>query len=238
MNANGSMEQRGADVELSNKVRKRMIQVVVQSALMAAILFATAGTLRWTWAWVYLGVGLVILAANSTVMPRELIAERGSPKENAKVWDKTLTGIMLVPTIAVWVVSGLDHRHGWSQAIPVPIHLLGVAAMVMGQGLFTWAMVSNRFFSTLVRLQIDRSHVVATGGPYRWVRHPGYVGYLISGVAAPIIFGSLWGLVPAVVVSVLMVVRTALEDRTLQAELAGYREYAERVRYRLLPGVW
>jgi protein-S-isoprenylcysteine O-methyltransferase Ste14 len=99
-------------------------------------------------------------------------------------------------------------------------------------------MVSNKFFSTSVRIQMERDHTVASGGPYRYVRHPGYVGYIVSGFAAPLALGSLWALIPAAITLCLLVVRTALEDRTLQDELDGYREYAARVRYRLLPGVW
>ncbi|MBU0705027.1 MAG: isoprenylcysteine carboxylmethyltransferase family protein, partial [Chloroflexi bacterium] len=105
-------------------------------------------------------------------------------------------------------------------------------------GLFTWGMTANKFFSTSVRIQEERGHTVASEGPYRYVRHPGYVGYIIALFATALALGSLWALVPAVLATCLFVVRTALEDRTLQKELAGYKEYAQQVRYRLLPGVW
>ena len=223
---------------MDSKVRKRMIQVVVQMLLIGAILFISAGSLRWVWAWAYLVLGVIILAANAMVMPRDLIAERGSPRDNVKPWDRVLTGIGMLPWLALFVVSGLDERFAWSPELPPAIHLIGMAGMALGQALFTWAMVSNAFFSTLVRIQMERNHNVATGGPYRLVRHPGYVGYVTSSVATPLIFGSLWGLVPAGLLSLLLIVRTALEDRTLQQELDGYREYAQRVRFRLLPGVW
>ena len=98
--------------------------------------------------------------------------------------------------------------------------------------------VSNRFFSTMVRIQADRGQTVATAGPYRYVRHPGYVGYSVSFFGMALALGSLWALVPAVLMACLLVVRTALEDRTLQDELAGYTDYARQVRYRLLPGIW
>jgi protein-S-isoprenylcysteine O-methyltransferase Ste14 len=107
-----------------------------------------------------------------------------------------------------------------------------------GMLLVSWAMASNKFFSTTVRIQDDRGQTVTSSGPYRLVRHPGYVGFLVSNLATPLLLGSLWALIPAVVLEALVVVRTALEDRTLQAELGGYRDYARRVRYRLLPGVW
>jgi protein-S-isoprenylcysteine O-methyltransferase Ste14 len=238
MNMNQSVEQQGGNADLEGRARRRMIQVIVQTVLIAAILFVSAGTIRWTWVWVYLGVGLVILIANALVLPRELVAERGTAGENIKTWDKVITGIMGIPALGMLVVTGLDERFEWSPELSLPVHLIGLATMVLGQALFTWAMASNKFFSTRVRIQLDRSHAVATGGPYRWVRHPGYVGYITFSVATPLIFGSLWGLVPAGILSLLMVVRTAFEDRTLQEELEGYREYAQRVRYRLLPGVW
>jgi protein-S-isoprenylcysteine O-methyltransferase Ste14 len=212
--------------------------VVVQFALFQAIVLVSAGTVRWIWPWVYLGTGLIILAVNILVLPPELAAERGSPRENVKTWDKVISGLSIIPVLGILVVSGLDKRWAWSPTLSVWVHLAGLAGMVLGQGLFTWAMVSNKFFSTCVRIQIDRDHTVANGGPYRWVRHPGYVGYMLFSMATPLIFGSLWGLIPAGVTSLLMVVRTALEDRTLQQELDGYREYAQQVRYRLLPGVW
>jgi len=132
----------------------------------------------------------------------------------------------------------LDERFGWSPPQATAIHVLGLILMALGQLLFTWAMVSNPFFSTAVRIQIDRGHTVASGGPYRYVRHPGYVGYIVFLLATPLIFGSLWGLLPAAITGMLFIVRTALEDKTLLQELDGYKEYAQRVRYRLLPPLW
>jgi protein-S-isoprenylcysteine O-methyltransferase Ste14 len=232
------VERQSGNADLLTGVRKRMIQVVVQTVAFAAILTLSAGTLRWIWVWVYLGAGLMILVANALVLPPELIAERGTGRQNVKRWDKVITGLMIVPTLGILVVSGLDRRFSWSPKLPVAVHLVALVAMALGQALFTWAMASNKFFSTRVRIQEDRSHAVATGGPYRWVRHPGYVGYIAFSMATPLILGSLWGLVPAAIVSLLMVVRTAYEDRTLQRELDGYAEYAQRVRYRLVPKLW
>jgi protein-S-isoprenylcysteine O-methyltransferase Ste14 len=140
--------------------------------------------------------------------------------------------------LAVLVICGLDERFGWSPPLSLAVHVLGAAGFVLGQLLFTWAMASNVFFSTMVRLQAERGQAVASSGPYRYVRHPGYVGYTVAALGNALLLGSLWGLVPAAVVGVGMVVRTALEDRTLQEQLEGYKEYAQRVRYRLVPGIW
>jgi protein-S-isoprenylcysteine O-methyltransferase Ste14 len=227
------------NADLTGRIRKRMLQVVVQFLVLAAILFIASGRLDWVWAWAYLGVGVSILAVNTLVVPPELIAERGQiGQEDIKDWDRVITTLNILPSLGAPIVAGLDERFGWSPQLALTVHLIGLAFMVLGQGLFTWSMVSNKFFSTSVRIQMERDHIVASGGPYRYVRHPGYVGYIVSAFAAPLALGSLWALIPAAITLCLLVVRTALEDRTLQEELDGYREYAARVRYRLLPGVW
>jgi protein-S-isoprenylcysteine O-methyltransferase Ste14 len=215
-----------------------MLQVIVTHLVLAALLFVLAGNLGWVWAWAYLGVQIGILAINALIMPAELIAERGQPGENVKGWDKILTTLTGLPTLAVPIVAGLDERWGWSPPLALGIHLGGLALYALGMGLFSWAMVSNPFFSTAVRLQTDRGQTVASSGPYRYVRHPGYVGFAISYFGTALALGSLWAILPAGLVAGLLVVRTALEDRTLQDELPGYREYARRVRYRLAPGIW
>lgn len=238
MNANTSVRQSNGKSDLTRKVRKRMVQVVVQLLVLAAILFISSGRLDWVWAWAYLGVGVGILAINAFVMSPELIAERGEIKENVKGWDRVLATLIGVLTLGGLVVIGLDARFGWSPRLAGAIQLGGLVFLALGQGLFSWAMASNVFFSGAVRIQIDRDHTVATGGPYRYVRHPGYVGYIISWLATSLALGSLWGLIPAGLVMCLMVVRTALEDKTLLEELDGYKDYAGQVRSRLLPGIW
>jgi len=215
-----------------------MVQVVFQTAFLVALPLISAGRLDWVWPWAYLGVGIVILAINALILSPELMAERGQPRENVKDWDKVLASLITFPILALLIVAGLDERFGWSPQLAVAIHLIGLAFIALGQGLFSWAMASNTFFSTAVRIQIDRDHTVSSGGPYRYVRHPGYVGMIVSLLATALAFGSLWALIPAGLAAVLLVVRAALEDKTLLEELDGYTEYAERVRYRLLPGIW
>jgi protein-S-isoprenylcysteine O-methyltransferase Ste14 len=225
--------------EMSAAIVKRMIQVVVQFLILAVLLFVSAGRLDWGWAWTYLGVSVGILAVNVLVMPPELIAERGKGRKgDVKRWDRIVTAISIFPALGAPIIAGLDERLGWSPRLALAIHLVGLVLLALGQGLFTWSMVSNKFFSTAVRIQMEREHTVATGGPYRYVRHPGYVGFIVSAFAMPLALGSLWALVPAAVTFCLFVVRTALEDRMLQEELDGYRDYATQVRYRLLPGIW
>ena len=235
---NSSINQANEKPDMGGQVLRRLAQVFGQTFLIMAILLIAAGRWDWGWAWAYLGVGLAILAINALVVPPELIAERGKRKENVKRWDKVITSLMLIPALAIFVVAGLDERFGWSPDMSPAMHVVGLALVALSQGLFTWAMVSNKFFSTAVRIQVDRGHTVATGGTYRYVRHPGYAALIVFWFALAPAFGSLWALIPAGLNACLYIARTALEDKMLQKELEGYKEYAQRVRYRLLPGVW
>lgn len=219
-------------------VFRRMAQVLITLLVQVLIIFVAAGTIQWLWAWVLFGINILIIIFNSKVLPKDLISERGNPKENVKNWDKVITFISIFPFFLNYILSGLDHRFHWTGQIPLWIHFLGLLFMVTGNLLFTWAMVSNQFFSTMVRIQDDRNHGVATAGPYKTVRHPGYTGFILQTLSIPLVLGTLWSLIPAGLMGILFVIRTNYEDFTLQKELNGYREYAEQVRYRLIPGIW
>jgi protein-S-isoprenylcysteine O-methyltransferase Ste14 len=140
--------------------------------------------------------------------------------------------------IAPWIVAGLDLRLGWTKSLPLMAHLLGFVLTIAGYALFLWALDSNSFFSEGVRIQSEHGHIVAREGPYRFIRHPGYAGAILTSLATPLLLGSTPALIPAVLFSALYILRTVLEDRTLQADLPGYREYTGETPYRLLPGVW
>ncbi|MGQ9479264.1 MAG: methyltransferase family protein [Thermoproteota archaeon] len=239
MKVNTFVNQTNVKSDLNRKIRKRKVQVIVQFLILAAILFISSGQLDWMWAWVYLGVSVGILIINLFVVSPELMAERSEIKENVKSWDKVLATLISILTLNEFVVSGLDKRFGWSPQLGLTIHLLALVFWTLGQGLFSWAMASNKFFSGAVRIQMDRNHTVVTSGPYQYVRHPGYLGYIISFcLTTPLALGSLWALVAGGLGALLLIIRTALEDRTLLEELDGYKEYAQQVRYRLLPGIW
>jgi protein-S-isoprenylcysteine O-methyltransferase Ste14 len=192
-------------------------------------------------AWLYLCVYVVGIFVNGAFMLRvnpELIAERSRIGVGTKGWDKLIaSSAVLLGWIFVPFVAGLDMRFGWSE-LPFNVQLAALVVNVLGFALTSWAMLTNAFFSCTVRIQEERGHVVVSEGPYRYVRHPGYVGFIVSGLVTPMVLDSLWALVPAALAASLLVFRTSLEDRTLREELPGYDEYAERVRYRLLPGVW
>jgi protein-S-isoprenylcysteine O-methyltransferase Ste14 len=215
---------------------------LLRRLLQGTILFTASGGLDWVWAWVYLGLNFGSVAVISLVVVRRspgLIAERSQVKADAKFWDRLLLmAINVIGQGAMLLLAGLDQRYGWSPPLWEGIHLLGLFTVMAGLGLVSWAMVSNKFFSTVVRIQHEREHYVVSGGPYRYVRHPGYAGLLLFALATPCLLGSLWALIPGLFSTGLIVLRTQLEDKTLLAELDGYEEYALRVRQRLIPGVW
>jgi protein-S-isoprenylcysteine O-methyltransferase Ste14 len=238
---NAVMTNRADKPDLTPAIFRRFLQIVGSVLLFGGLLFVSAGRLNWLWAWAYLGLTVAMLALNAAVLMRrspELVAERSRGMEKAKGWDKTITTLMVIPGLALYVVPGLDVRFGWSAPVALWVHFVGLLIVLLGNLLVLWAMAANTYFAKDVRIQDERSQTVADGGPYRLVRHPGYVGMVIGQLALALVLGSWWTLVPAALSLTCFVARTALEDRTLQAELPGYREYAQRTRYRLLPGVW
>ena len=222
-------------------ILKRIGTVAIFFVLIAAILFLAAGRLNWIWAWVYLGTCLVSALINASIMLRtrpETIAERGRPQET-KDWDKVVGGLWAVAIyFALPLVAGVDVRFGWARELSVAWHVAGAVVLAVGLGLSAWAMIANAYFSTAVRIQSDRGHTVCRTGPYRFVRHPGYVGFILQSISVPFLLGSLWALIPGITATVLMIIRTSFEDRMLQAELPGYQDYVQEVRYRLVPGIW
>jgi len=222
-------------------VLKRIVQVVGNLLLVAVILFAASGRPDWAWAWIYVAMGAAILAVNALVIlpvAPELAAERSRVAENTKSWDRVAVALLFLSGAGLFLVAGLDERFSWSPGLAWPIHVAALIVTILAQALFTWAMASNRFFAKTVRIQEERGHAVASGGPYRFARHPGYAANIVTMFAVAVLLGSLWALLPAALSGLGFVVRTALEDQTLLNELEGYREYAQRTPWRLLPGVW
>lgn len=209
--------------------------------LLAACLFIPYGGTGWAMAWVYIAVYGGAMAGNSLILMLlrpELIGERNRIRNDTKGWDKVLGLLVTFSALSICVISGLDVRFGWLPPLPAWLSFAAVAVAVPGHLLFLWALASNRFFSATVRVQRERGHKVVTGGPYRYLRHPGYTGSIALNLAAPLVLGSAVGLVPAALTICLIVLRTSLEDRMLREELEGYEGFARRVRFRLLPGVW
>ena len=223
---------------------RQWIRLVVAYLLIPVILLICGGDLGWWQAWFY---SLLIVAAGigGRIWAEQrhpgLMAERQNIEnvQNAKSWDKVLAPLMAVSVgFPMVIVAGLDHRYNWSPEFPLWLIVIGFILISFGYAFATWALAENKFFSSVVRIQTERGHVVCDSGPYQFVRHPGYAGNIPPLLGIVLALGSVWTLIPAVVALIIAVIRTALEDQTLQEELTGYRDYARRVRYRLIPGIY
>jgi protein-S-isoprenylcysteine O-methyltransferase Ste14 len=237
-----------ANPSSSNKFAKylkgilaRAGQILFVFAFMAAVLFLSAGNVRWIAAWVYLGISLVAVSINAAVMLRtnpETVAERGQSK-GWKGWDKLVSGLFAVSQyLLLPLVAGLDARFHWSGEIGRAWQTAGALLYALGMAGTSWAMLTNAFFSTAARIQADRGQQVCRTGPYKYIRHPGYTSIILQSLSTAILLGSIWALIPAVIANACMITRTALEDKMLQHELAGYSEYTQQVKYRLVPMIW
>jgi len=239
------MSAKSVREEVAQTVSPRQwIGLVVVYLLIPLILLICGGDLGWWQAWLY---SMLILAAGiggrmwAEQRHPGLTAERQNIEsiQNAKAWDKVLAPLMAVSIgYPMVIVAGLDHRYHWSSGFPLWLIVTGFILILLGYAFAAWALAENRFFSSVVRIQTERGHVVCDSGPYRFVRHPGYAGNILALFAIVLALGSVWTLIPAAVASIIAVIRTVLEDRTLLDELPGYRDYARRVRYRLIPGIY
>jgi protein-S-isoprenylcysteine O-methyltransferase Ste14 len=222
-------------------VRRYLTREALGLVVMGAALFWSAGRLDWWPGWAVLLVMAAWIAATFLVMLRTnpaLIAERLGPRPGSKGWDTAILSLLGLVQLARYVVAGLDARHGWSGSFSVGAQVLALGLCLAGYALVTWSTAANAFFSQIVRIQTERGQHVVSGGPYRYVRHPGYAGAILFEFAAGVLLSSWWALLAGAASALLLVLRTALEDRLLQAELPGYMAYARRTRFRLLPGIW
>jgi protein-S-isoprenylcysteine O-methyltransferase Ste14 len=214
---------------------------IVGIASAGVAMFWSAGRLDWWPAWAVIAVWVLWYALVDIVILRHtpaLMAERMSPPKGAKSWDSVLLSVLRLIELARYILAGLDQRYGWTGSFPLPAQITALVVCVLSTCLYAWAMASNPYFSQVVRIQADRGQTVATRGPYQVLRHPAYAGTIWFEVALSTLLGSWWAIIAGGLCAVLLILRTALEDRTLQAELAGYAEYTRQVRYRLLPGAW
>ncbi len=218
-----------------------VLRIAATIVFLVALIFVPAGTLKWPEAWIFLAFYFVVVTGVLFWWKKHspgLLKERMSRKKEAKSWDKALLAMYTPLLLVLLALPGLDAvRFGWSE-VPVGFKILGFLGYFPATGFALWAMKENAFLSDVVRIQKDRGHTVCTTGPYRLVRHPMYTGVIIVFLCFPLSVGSLYSYIPASLIVLLFVIRTALEDRTLKAELPGYAEYAARVRFRLVPGLW
>jgi protein-S-isoprenylcysteine O-methyltransferase Ste14 len=227
--------------DASRGVARWAVRETMGLVAMGAILFLVVGRWNWFWGWALLILMAAWVAGTAiVVIPRypQLLAERTGPRAGAKAWDTALMGGVGLVTLAGYVVAALDVRNGWTVAIPLILQIAALVAAAAGYAATVWATASNPFFSQIVRIQTERGHTVAAGGPYRFIRHPSYLGQIAVFLATPLVLGSWWAGLAGLAGGLLILLRTALEDRTLRAELPGYAEYAAKVRYRLIPGIW
>lgn len=211
------------------------------TVIAGAALFWSAGRMDWWAGWAMVALLAVWAAATAIVILRtnpDLLAERLGPRKGVKKWDTAIMGVIGLLTLARLVTAGLDQRFGWSGGFSPAVQFLALAISILGYALVLWSTASNTFFSQVVRIQTERGHKVASGGPYRFIRHPAYSGAILFELASPILLASWWALIPGALNLFLFILRTALEDQALQKELNGYAHYARQVQYRLIPGIW
>jgi len=223
---------------------RQWVRLVLVYLFIPLLLFLCAGDPGWWQAWVFSALIIAAGVVSRVWAERQhpgLLAERTRSESapDVKPWDRVLAPLFAISiSFPLVIVAGLDHRFDWSSNLPLWLNILGFILIAGGYALASWAMAENRFFSGTVRIQTERGHAVCDTGPYGIVRHPGYAGNILALPGVALALSSLWTLIPAAFALIVGVVRTALEDRTLQAELPGYREYARRVRWRLLPWVY
>jgi protein-S-isoprenylcysteine O-methyltransferase Ste14 len=227
-------------------MNKKILRTYIVEAILSLIgggvlLFWPAGRIDWWPGWGVLAVNAFMMAAMGILIFNrfpDLAEERLKPPRGAKKWDIVINSGVRLSQGMRYVVAGLDRRYGWTGGFPVGVQIAGLIVSFLGYCIVPWAVANNKFFSQVVRIQTDRGHTVSTGGPYRLVRHPSYLGMILFELAIPVMLASWGALLISLGSASLIVLRTALEDRTLQAELPGYADYAQRVRFRLVPGIW
>ena len=222
---------------------RAIVQMVIVVVLAPFIPLIISGQWDWWQAWAYAITSVLAFILSRLLVARkhpDLIAERARfmDAKDTKPWDKVLAPLLGIGSILILVAAGLEKYYAPSTASNLTLNLIALAGIILGYGFSSWALIENRFFAGTVRIQTERGHHVVSTGPYRVVRHPGYAGGLLGYFFIPLLLDSLWAWIPTILLAIVMVIRTALEDKTLQAELPGYKEFAGKTKYRLLPGVW
>ena len=223
---------------------RTIVQMVVFVVLVPFLPLLISWDWDWCQAWVYALIAILGFVVSRVLVARrhpDLLNERAKFLQHVdiKPWDSVLARLVGLGGGLIPLVAGLDARYGWSRDdFGLVEELIALVMILLGFAFGAWALMENRFFSGVVRIQKERGHHVVSTGPYAWVRHPGYAGALLTYFATPILLDSLWTYLPVVFISIVLLVRTDLEDRTLKQELPGYKEYAQKTRFRLFPWVW
>jgi protein-S-isoprenylcysteine O-methyltransferase Ste14 len=223
------------------KAIQLLIKSLIGTLFFLIILFISAGRTNYWQGWLYASINIVSVLLNSLAISHnnELTVERSTLKEGIKSWDKKILGFSAIILIITYIVAGLDSgRFQWSPRFHWSINSLGVVLILFGEIIFFNAQKQNKFFSSVMRIQSDRGHTVCSTGIYKIVRHPAYLGTIVTATGIPLILGSLWSFIPSIISIVLTLIRTSLEDKTLINELIGYRKYSHKTRYKLFPYIW
>jgi len=225
----------------TNGYLRAVAKGVFSLPLIIALILVLAGRITYWQGWVF-SVYMCSRSLIASIMfasKPDVIKERFKPGPGTVWWDKLFWVLYGPMTFVIIIIAVLDGgRFQWTMELPMSVYIAGYVLLVLSDFVKSWCMWVNRFFSTTVRIQMDRGHEVIQNGPYRFVRHPGYLAGIFMMISMPLALGSLWGLIPAAVVAVLLIIRTHLEDIYLQKELPGYADYVKKVKYRLLPGIW
>jgi protein-S-isoprenylcysteine O-methyltransferase Ste14 len=219
-----------------------VVSILVGTLLTAALIFISAGKFDWPLAWLFVlawSLFKLVLAILLRLRNPELMVERATRHENTQPYDRWIIPVYFVLAFGTIGIAGLDGgRFRWSGEIPTILVIIAYIIYLLGNFLAAWAVDANAFFSAESRLQTDRQQTVTRTGPYRFVRHPGYLAAIVLWPVTGPMLGSWWAILPGVLAALAMFIRTIYEDRMLQAELPGYQEYSQQVRYRLFPGIW
>jgi len=206
-----------------------------------ALILLLAGRWNYWQGWVFSGICVFLVLIQSILFKEktDFVKERVKPGPGTKWWDKIFWVFYVLMYLAIVIIAPLDAgRFEWSSQLSLYIYIISYLTFLLSIFIFGWAMWVNRWFSSVVRIQKDRDQKVVQTGPYKIVRHPGYLGGILMGLSMPLVLGSLWALIPGGIVMILLIIRTYLEDVTLQKELLGYVDYVKKVKCRLLPGIW
>lgn len=220
---------------------RALLRSILGVSLIGAILFFAADDLTWRGGILFVVALLMTQVANAAVLSRvnptvlALRLGREMPKER---WDLMLFSVLGFLAVAVLAIAGLDHRFGWASPLPAWALAVGILSLTAGDALFLWAAAVNPFFSKFILVRDHGVHHVVTRGPYGWIRHPGYLGWLLVWLGLVVLLGSVIALALAGLAAALVAIRALLEERVLESELEGYSAYAREVRYRLVPGIW
>lgn len=215
------------------------IKQTVHLIIMGLLLFSSAQTIRWHSAWFYLSLSACLTVANATVMCTDLMVERSKFQISTRKWDKWLYALIYFwGPIAILVTAGLEHRISSRSLIPIWLQLIAFLIILFGGLLITWTFSVNPFYTSTMRIQYEREHRLISHGPYKVVRHPGYLGSIIVTLATPVALGSLYALILSFGVILGIILRTYIEDMLLTRQFKGYYNYTKMVRFKLIPRIW